>query len=240
MCIQRGSFVSSVVAVLAVAGFGQSVLAGGHGHGHGGDFGLVIVDGRVVTGVGDHHHGDVDDIGHRVFSGDFSLVGGVGGNWAGSSPGLVVAPGSMPDGVGVSFVIEGALRTWNGVGGVDFGTVSAHALVIDFGPVSVGTPFGGEEVNGFVMQYTDAGGVHEHFDYLLDGSAAAGIYLLRLRFTVEGFQDSESVLAVFNAGLDEWAHDAAIEYVERVLVPAPSVLAMLGIAAVGARARRRR
>ncbi len=235
MCIHRESFVPSVVAALAAVCLGQIASAGGHGHGHGGDFGLVIIDGRVVTGIGDHDHGDVDDIGHRVFSGDFSLVGG---NWAASSPGLVVAPGSMPNGVGVSFVIEGALRSWNGVGEVDFGTVSAHALVIDFGPVSVSTPFGDQEVNGFTVPYTDAGGVHEHFDYLLDGSADAGIYLLRLRFTADGFQDSESVWAVFNAGLDEAAHDAAIEYVEHVLVPAPGVLAMLGLGVAATRRRR--
>jgi hypothetical protein len=218
---------STVVAALAGAAFAD-----------GGDYGLLIWDGRVVTGVGDHDDQTITDIGERVFAADLSLVGG---NWFGDEPGIFILPGSMPDNVGVSFVIEGALRSWDGAGAVDFATVPAQALTLEFGPLSATTPLAGTDVPGFSIRY-DADsptGFDEHWDFLLDDSATPGIYLLRLRFTVDGFEGSLSTWTVLNAGLDETAHDAAIRYVEDVIVPTPGGL---GLAAVGglAAARRRR
>jgi hypothetical protein len=188
----------------------------------GGDFGLVIVDGVVTTGVGDHDDQVVTDIGERVFAADMSLVGP---NWFADEPGIFVEAGSLPDGVGIGFVLEGAVRRWDGAGSVDFSALSPAAMTLEFGPLSATTAMTDTEVAGFSIAY-DAGsptGFDEHWDFLLDGSAGAGIYLLQLRFTVDGFQDSASVWTVFNAGLDETAHDAAIEYVENATVPAPGV-----------------
>ena len=204
----------------------------------GGDYGLLIQDGRVVTGVGDHGDQTITNIGERVFAADMDLIGS---NWAADEPGIFILPGSMPDGVGVGFVLEAALRRWDGVGSVDFTDIPSQAMTLEFGPLSATTPMVDTDVFGFSIAYdaTSPDGFDEHWDFLLDASAGAGIYLLQLRFTVDGFQDSLSVWTVFNAGLDETAHDLAIDYVETVIVPAPGVLALAGLGGLLAGRRRR-
>lgn len=204
----------------------------------GGDFGLVIIDGRVVTGIGDHDAQAVTDLGERVFAADMFASGPL---WAADEPGIFIQANSMPDGVGVGFVLEAALRRWDGNGAVDFSAIPTQTMAIEFGPQSVSTALSDGDVLGFPITYdaTNPEGFDEHWDFLLDSSAGAGIYLLQLRFTVDGFHDSESVWTVFNAGLDETAHDAAIEYVENVIVPAPGALALLGLGGLAATRRRR-
>lgn len=203
----------------------------------GGDFGLAIVDGRVVTGIGDHDAQAITDLGERVFAADMSLVGS---NWFADEPGIFIEAGSMPDNVGVGFVLEAAVRRWDGTGAVDFSALSPAAMTLEFGPLSASTALIDGDVGGFSILY-DADsptGFDEHWDFLLDASAGTGIYLLQLRFTVDGFADSASVWTVFNAGLDEAAHDAAIDYVETVFVPSPGA-AVLGVAGLLAVRRRR-
>jgi hypothetical protein len=209
-----------------------SVLAGG------GDYGLLIVDGVVTTGVGDHDDQSISNIGERVFAADMSLFGS---NWVGDEPGIFIEAGSMPNGVGVGFVIESALRRWDGTGAVDFSSVPTQAMTLEFGPFSATTAATDGDVPGFSIAYdaTNPSGFDEHWDFLLDASAGEGIYLLQLRFTVDGFQDSLSTWTVLNAGLDEAQHDAAIEYVENVIVPAPGAVALLGLGGVMAARRRR-
>lgn len=204
---------------------------------HEGDYGLVIQDGRVVTGLGDHEAQTITDIGERVFAAEMSLVGS---NWFADEPGIFIQSGSMPDNAGVGFVLEAALRRWDGNGAVDFSQVPASSMILEFGPLSASTAASDGDISGFSILYDadNPGGFDEHWDFLLDSSAGAGIYLLQLRFTVDGFADSDSVWTVFNAGLDETAHEAAIEYVETVLVPAPGV-GVLGLAGLAAWRRRR-
>lgn len=220
------------VAGVALGGLGGPALA------HEGDYGLALVDGAVVTGLGDDENHTVTDLGTRVFGAEMSLVGA---NWFSDEPGVFIAPGSMPDSVGVGFVLEAALRRWDGTGAVDFSAVSPAALTMEFGPLSATTGAADGDVAGFSIAY-DADspeGFDEHFDFLLDASAGAGVYLLQMRFTVDGFADSWSVWTVFNAGLSEEAHDAAIDYVRATYVPAPGGLAFGGLV-LGALGRRRR
>ncbi len=222
----------TVIPAVVLSVFAGAAVAGG------GDFGLVIVDGRVVTGVGDHDDQTISELGERVFAADMSLAGP---NWFADEPGIFIQANSMPDGVGIGFVVEAALRRWDGIGAVDFSSVPAQTMSIEFGPQSVSTALSDGDVFGFPIAYdaNTPGGFDEHWDFLLDASAGTGIYLLQLRFTVDGFQDSESVWTVFNAGLDEAAHDAAIDYVENVIVPAPGALAVLGLGGLVAARRRR-
>ncbi len=215
-----------------LAGMTGVALAGG------GDYGLVIVDGRVVTGVGDHDDQVITNLGERVFAADMSLVGS---NWFADEPGIFIQAGSMPDGVGVGFVLEAALRRWDGTGTVDFSTIPSQTMLLEFGPLSVSTALTDGDVSGFPIVYDafNPTGFDEHWDFLLDASAGTGIYLLQLRFTVDGFEDSLSVWTVFNAGLSEAQHEAAIKYVETVVVPAPGVLALAGMGLLAAGRRRR-
>lgn len=204
----------------------------------GGDYGLLIVEGVVTTGVGDHDDQSISNIGERVFAADMSLVGS---NWVGDEPGIFIEAGSMPDGVGVGFVIEAALRRWDGTGAVDFSSVPSQAMTLEFGPFSATTAATDGDVPGFSIAYdaTSPTGFDEHWDFLLDASAGEGVYLMQLRFTVDGFQDSLSTWTVLNAGLDEVRHDAAIDYVERFVVPAPGAAALLAAGGLLAARRRR-
>ncbi len=202
-----------------------------------GDYGLLIQGGQVVTGIGDHDAQVITDIGERVFGAEMSLVGS---NWFADEPGIFIEAGSMPDNVGVGFVLEAAVRRWDGVGAVDFSALSPAAMTLEFGPLSASTALLDGDVGGFSILYDAESptGFDEHWDFLLDASAGAGIYLLQMRFTVDGFADSESVWTVFNAGLDESVHEAAIEYVETVFVPSPG-MAVFGVAGLLAVRRRR-
>lgn len=222
----------NAVALIAVAGMAGVAFADG------GDYGLLIQDGKVVTGVGDHDDQVINDIGERVFAADMSLVGA---NWVADEPGIFIEAGSMPDNSGIGFVIESPIMRWDGVGAVDFSSMSAAPITLEFGPNSVSSSMFAGDVGGFDILYDadNPTGFDEHWDVLLDSSAGAGIYLMQLRFTVGGFEDSESTWTVFNAGFDEDTHDRAIEYVETVIVPAPAgLLAMSGVLALAGRRRR--
>lgn len=220
------------IAVLSVAGLAGVAFADG------GDYGLLIQDGKVVTGIGDHDDQVITDIGERVFAADMSLVGA---NWFADEPGIFVEAGSLPDDSGIGFVIESPVMRWDGTGAVDFSTMSSAPITLEFGPNSVSSSMFAGDVAGFDILYDadNPTGFDEHWDVLLDASAGEGIYLMRLRFTVTGFEDSESTWTVFNAGLSEDIHDAAIDYVENVIVPAPGgLLAMGGVLVLAGRRRR--
>ena len=213
-------------------------LACGAAVAHEGDYGLLVQGGQVVTGIGNHDTGVISEIGERVFGSELAVNGGF---WEAEEPGVFIPEASLPDNTEVSFTIEAALRYWDGVGPVNFDIVPTETMTIEFGPASVSTPASDTDVAGFGINYdADAvGGFDEHFDFLLDGSASAGVYVLQMRFSLSGYADSASTWTVFNAGLDEELHDAAIDYVEASYVPAPSGIAALGIAGVFASRRRR-
>lgn len=219
-----------VAALVVCAASGLSLA-------HEGDYGLLLDGGVVLTGIGDHDAQVINDIGERVFAAEMSLVGS---NWFADEPGIFIAANSMPDGVGVGFVLEAALRRWDGTGGVDFSSIPSQAMTLEFGPLSVATAAADGDVAGFSIAYDASSptGFDEHFDFLLDAATGEGIYLLQMRFTVDGFTDSLSTWTVFNAGLDEELHETAIEYVESTYVPAPGALAMLAAGLVGVRRRR--
>lgn len=204
----------------------------------GGDYGLAIVDGVTSVGIGDHDAGTISDFGERVFGADMFISGP---NWFADEPGIFIAQGSLPDNTQVGFTLTQSLMYWDGTGAVSFAQ-STNAMTLGFGPVSVSTALDGSPVAGFSLNYDadQIGGFDEHFDYTLDGSAAAGIYLLANSFSLTGAADSEVIYTVFNAGLDEGTHDIAIEYVENVLVPAPGAMGVLGCAGLGVVSRRRR
>ncbi|MEX0877065.1 MAG: hypothetical protein WD114_06365 [Phycisphaerales bacterium] len=222
---------NNTLAIAAIAGASAIALADG------GDYGLAIIDGAVAVGVGDHDDGTISNFGERVFAADMFVSGP---NWFADEPGIFIEQGSLPDNTQVSFTLTDALLYWDGTGPVSFAQ-AADAMTLGFGPASVSTGFDSNPVAGFALNYdaNQPGGFDEHFDYTIDGSAPAGIYLLANSFSLTGAQDSEIIYTVFNAGLDESTHDAAIDYVETVIVPAPGPLTLMAVSLLGASRRRR-
>lgn len=202
------------------------------------DYGLAIIDGVTSVGIGDHDAGAITDFGERVFAAEMSISGA---NWFADEPGIFIAEGSLLDNTQVSFILTSALMYWDGTGSVGFSEAS-HAMTLGFGPVSVTTALNDDPVAGFSLNYDadQIGGFDEHFNYTIDSSADAGIYLLANTFSLTGASDSHVIYTVFNAGLDDAFHDEAIEYVESVLVPAPGAMGVLAMASVGAMVRLRR
>ncbi len=220
-----------------MTGAAAIALTAGMAIADGGDYGLLVQGGQVVTGIGDHTGQVITDIGERVFAADLADNGTF---WEAEEPGIFIEEASLPDNTQVGFVIEAALLYWDGTGPVNF-SLSSDAMTLEFGPNSVTTPAVDSDVLGFDINFdADAvGGFDEHYDFLLDNSAPTGIYLLQKRFTLSGFADSESTWTVFNAGLDEATHDAAIDWVEANLVPAPGAMGLLAIGGLAATRRRR-
>lgn len=204
----------------------------------GGDYGLAIIDGMTAVGIGDHDTQSISDFGERVFAADMFVSGP---NWFADEPGIFIEEGSLPDNTQVGFTLTSPLLYWDGTGDVNFAQ-AADAMTLAFGPASVSTGSDDTPVPGFNLTFDadQAGGFDEHFDYLLDGGAPAGIYLLANTFSLTGAADSEVIYTVFNAGLDEGTHDIAIDYVENVIVPAPTGAALLTLGGLGAAIRRRR
>ena len=76
-----------------------------------------------------------------------------------------------------------------------------------------------------------------HVEAVVDVEATASANATANAGATNAYGDSESVFVVFNFGLSEAEHEAAIAYAESI-VPAPGVLAPLAFA--GALATRRR
>jgi hypothetical protein len=203
----------------------------------GGDYGLAIDGGNVAVGIGDHDSGTISDFGERVFGADM-FISGI--NWFADEPGIFIEEGSLADDTQVGFTLTNQLLYWDGTGAVSFGA-TANIMSLGFGPASVTTAADNSPVAGFSLNYDadQIGGFDEHFDYTIDASAPMGIYLLQNTFSLSGAGDSDVIFTVFNAGLDEGVHDAAIDYVENVLVPAPAGPALLTFGGLAAARRRR-
>lgn len=223
------------LTALIVCGLATSLV---YADGEDADYGLAIIDGVTSVGLGDHDTGTITGFGERVFAAEMSLVGS---NWFAGEPGIFIEEGSLADNTQVGFTLTSALLYWDGTGAVNF-TQASNAMTLSFGPASVSTAFNNNPVAGFSLNYDadQAGGFDEHFDYTMDASAGAGIYVLANTFSLTGASDSDVIFTVFNAGLDEAFHEEAIEYVEAVLVPAPGATGLLGLAGFGAMSRRRR
>ncbi len=216
------------VCLMGVAG------ATAFGHGENADYGLVVQNGRMVVGLGNHDTGEVTDLGERVFAAEMSFNGSV---VAADEPGIFIRAGEFAPGTGIGFDLLAALRVWN-VSEQHFNDVAPEPMTLEFGPNSVSTPMIDGVVSGFNILY-DGSVFDEHYEHLLPGSVAAGIYLLQLRFTATdpGVAASESIWTVFNYGMDEAEHEAAIEWAE-LNVPAPATGMLAGVLVLAMRRRR--
>ena len=105
-------------------------------------------------------------------------------------------------------------------------------MTIDYGLSSVSTDLGG--TLDFLV--TDDFDLHPFWS--VNSDAANGAYLVELTAAMAGYETSESFYVVFNLGLEEDDYEASVDWVAGNLVPAPGVLALLGMGGLAVRRRR--
>ena len=72
----------------------------------------------------------------------------------------------------------------------------------------------------------------------MNEQAAPGAYLVELTASMDGYNTSDSFYVVFNLGLDEEAYEESVDWVNDNIIPAPGVLALLGMGGLAVRRRR--
>ncbi|MEO1128205.1 MAG: hypothetical protein AAFX05_00690 [Planctomycetota bacterium] len=188
--------------------------------------------GAITTGEIDKDNGFTVTPGVRVFEGELGTEG----------PGQTDDPGffanTLPVGaqIGVNF-IDG-LRKWDG----SSFPYAAETMTLEKGIFSATTPVGAGSVPGFVFAEADGSGFFDdHPEYILDTPASTGVFLLSLEvFTPSsGIDNSEPIYIVFGNGVDDSQIDAGVDYVNNVIIPAPSAVAACApLALLGLRRRR--
>lgn len=184
--------------------------------------------GRIEIGAWDDDAGALHAPTWRVFGADL-----------GEDPDFpfsIDEPGirSNLNGLTFSLDLDAGLQVWTGA---SFAS-SSSSMSMSYGGASIGTGSGGS------MPFLVSEGFHVHPEFTLAGFGGAdpapGIYLISFRVSSVGYGTSDRFWFAFNLGMDEATHDAAKEWVESNLVPAPGALAMAGAALLAARRGRRR
>ncbi len=202
-----------------------------------GDIWIYQQNGRLTTGSIEEFPGLDREAGVRVFAGEL----GVDVPNAGDEPGLRILDGDFAVGTQIGFNIRRALRQWDGS---NFDTLSPHTMTISFGPASQTTPIADPfaPIPGFNVPVDSEGGLHDHWDFLLNaGSLAAnGVFLLdvELTTTAPGVATSEFIWILFGQGVDEVTLEAAEDWAASN-IPAPGSLALLVAGAIPMLRRRR-
>lgn len=224
---------------------------------HEGDIAPSIDNGRLVTRLGDDSSGTVGDI-WRVFAAEFldpatfptpPLVAE-----STDDPGHLIAPGTFPATSVYGFNVRGAFRRWNPSLGADGGfEVTSSTLVLSSaGQPAINVPSSGTAITpGYSLVIADADEEidwHTFFNLIGPGGlseAPDGIWLLEMESYVD-LPDlsrlvSDPYWIVFNSGGEafEEDHEAAIEWVERNLVPTPGAACLLVLAGISVSRRRR-
>lgn len=132
-----------------------------------------------------------------------------------------------------------SLRRWNGTEFITTSTTMKTGKLPGFPFITTPATDTVTPTNPFIV--TD----DFHFDWVLNGATETtglGIFLVEMNLVdtspTNPLLPSESFWIVFNYGEDELDHEAAIEYVETNLVPAPSAAAVLACSALLSRRRR--
>jgi hypothetical protein len=202
---------------------------------HEGDI-LVSVSGGKLKTNGGH-----DDLG-KVFEGDFGDL--AGGLYKTDDPGYDSEAGTFAQGTQLFYKALGKLSFWNGSHWSAANVPAGVSVQIEgnLGELTSFTASGVTgDLSGLIGQAGAGGSVHEHLDMSVAGAnrTLPGAYMISLQLwsSSTALQASDPYHIVLNRGLSEDDFEAAV-----MAVPEPSTYAMLllGLAAVGFSARRRR
>ena len=193
------------------------------------DIWVTASGGQLVTGGWDHGSGEVVNPSQRVFEAELGVDPAF--PFSGDEPGI----GSDLVGTVLTLELSQTLGAWDGTGFA----FSTSSLFASYGGQTASTATGGS------FSFTVTAGLDLHPEFTLAGPGGGdpenGIYLAAFRFGAPGTATSEAFWVVFNLGMSEAEHGAAVEWAEANLVPAPGVLAAAALAGItGARSRTRR
>jgi hypothetical protein len=175
-----------------------------------GDIILGVEAGRIVTGAVEA--GEIV-FPRRVFLSEF---GELLPNWT-DEPGFDSAAGVFSPGLRIGFDIIRAVRIWDGEA---FDAIPEERIRISALGDQVDSPIMDVVTAGFALGAASATGkFHHHAGFELLEPAGAGIYLLELELWAEPGAPSRSdpFWIVFNQQRPEPEHEAAAEWVQRVL-----------------------
>lgn len=195
------------------------------------DIYVQSANGALFTGGWDHQTGEILFPELRVFEAEFGIDPTF--PFSTDEPGI----GSNLVGTTLTMNLLAGLGAWNGSG---FTSTSAY-LLASYGGQDAFSTTGGS----FSFLVSEGLDLHPEYTLLSAGNVdpANGIYLASFTFSSAGLADSETIYAVFNLGMTEADHEAAVAWVESNLVPAPgaaALLALAGLGSLGGLTRRRR
>ncbi|MBM4099361.1 MAG: hypothetical protein FJ260_05320 [Planctomycetes bacterium] len=192
------------------------------------DLWVTAIDGVTVTGGWDHDTGNVVNPFQRVFDAELGLDATF--PFSGDEPGI----GSNLVGSSITMNLLQGLGAWNGSGF----SASTYALLASYGGQDASSATGGS------FSFLVTQGLDLHPEYTLSaqsGDPDNGIYLAAFTVAAGSNAVSDTFWVVFNLGMAEADHEAAVEWAEANLVPAPGILAAAAIAGLtSARSRTRR
>lgn len=202
----------------------------------GDDIQVTLVQGELRTGavVGEPPNQTFSDTQQRVFGADLEF-NAITGDVRIDEPGYA-SRDPLLLGQSIQFTIRSALRRWDGSAFVPTTTTMGTGLP-DLGQPFINTPATNTPVNGYSWLLSD----DFHFEWLLNGATAGtgqGIYLAELELT-SGTLTSRPFWIAFNYGLTEAEHDAAKDWVQETLVPAPGTAGVVALMVLVAGRRRR-
>jgi hypothetical protein len=177
---------------------------------------ITVEAGRLTVAAIDKETGTITPT--NVFAAD---LGETGIPHYIDEPGLDAEAGTLPPGSTLGFIISGPLLRWDGSGLVptsDDGCADGETMTIQY--VTLLRETACVDVPGFALAVQPDGGFHKHYVFGVqpasNGVIDSDVYALQfiLRSSDPTIADSDPVWIVFNDGMTEDDHDAAIAFLE--------------------------